>query len=439
MSLQIRRGTNAERLTITPRVGELIYVTDHITENAAPLWVGDGVTPGGNPAISEVDVGSLNDLEDVNVVGATDGQVLGYDSIQDIWNPIDIGVAGSGIVEGSNYRINIAADDSTILVDTSTGEFNGNLTGSVFGDDSTTLVDAVNNKIVGDIQSVAGNFTNTVTADAFVSNFGVIDDLTSLAFNLGTGSITDVTIIDGEMDGIFRGTGDGDFSGQFRGSVFTDGSTQLIDGTSGDFSGRNALFDTVKTPILLPISNKIIMQSELSATSTNFSIASTDARSNLVLEYQSDNPLQGNDIAHGAIAFRRNGSEGELTSSFIFGGESGVLIANDPAGNYTSDKFVSIKNGQLIIGGFIPNAELDVQGSAIVSGSVTASVFNGDIIGSLFTDSSTMLIDSTDGKLMVANVNIVGETGNTPATPGSVDSWLEVTVNGASKYIPLYV
>jgi len=43
MPLRIRRGTNAERQTITPLDGELLYTTD--TKN---LFVGDGTTVGGN-------------------------------------------------------------------------------------------------------------------------------------------------------------------------------------------------------------------------------------------------------------------------------------------------------------------------------------------------------------------------------------------------------
>ena len=62
----------------------------------------------------------------------------------------------------------------------------------------------------------------------------------------------------------------------------------------------------------------------------------------------------------------------------------------------------------------------------------------GDLTGSVFSDSSTKLIDGTSGSLMMANINMLGQTGNLPATPGSVDSWLEVTVNGNTKYIPLY-
>jgi hypothetical protein len=42
MSLQIRRGTEAERLTITPLTGELIYTTD-----TQLVYVGDDATPGG--------------------------------------------------------------------------------------------------------------------------------------------------------------------------------------------------------------------------------------------------------------------------------------------------------------------------------------------------------------------------------------------------------
>jgi hypothetical protein len=51
MPLQIRRGTDAERLTITPAIGEPIWTTD--TEK---LYIGDGVTPGGEIASPEQSV-----------------------------------------------------------------------------------------------------------------------------------------------------------------------------------------------------------------------------------------------------------------------------------------------------------------------------------------------------------------------------------------------
>lgn len=42
MSLKIRRGTNAERLTITPEVGEFLFTTD-----TKKVFIGDGITVGG--------------------------------------------------------------------------------------------------------------------------------------------------------------------------------------------------------------------------------------------------------------------------------------------------------------------------------------------------------------------------------------------------------
>ena len=56
MALQVRRGTNAERLGITPLVGELIYVTD-----TKQLYVGDGTTAGGTTTIANTIDSLLSD------------------------------------------------------------------------------------------------------------------------------------------------------------------------------------------------------------------------------------------------------------------------------------------------------------------------------------------------------------------------------------------
>src|SRR6056300_980118 len=56
MALQVRRGTNAERLGITPLAGELIYVTD-----TKQLYVGDGTTAGGTTTIANTIDSVLSD------------------------------------------------------------------------------------------------------------------------------------------------------------------------------------------------------------------------------------------------------------------------------------------------------------------------------------------------------------------------------------------
>ena len=43
MALRLRRGTNSERLAITPAEGELVYTTD-----TKKIHAGDGTTVGGN-------------------------------------------------------------------------------------------------------------------------------------------------------------------------------------------------------------------------------------------------------------------------------------------------------------------------------------------------------------------------------------------------------
>jgi len=183
MTLRLRRGTDLQRQSITFSEGELVYVTD-----TGELYVGDGSTVGGtlivggggitsaltsnlnlsgyeingngNIAINgtvsalAIDSGivsvdstlivdnvnsafygsfigdgslitniSLGDLNDFNLGTLTSGDVISWDGN----NWINIPSDGTGIVEGSDYRINIIADNSTTLVNTSTNTLTGNI------------------------------------------------------------------------------------------------------------------------------------------------------------------------------------------------------------------------------------------------------------------------------------------------------------------------
>lgn len=162
MAFRLRRGTNLERQTQVLAQGELIYVTDYLSASVSPLWVGDGSTPGGqeiatgsgSPAILTQDLNlngydifgsgtitatsftgdgsgltnlptitsaNLEELNNVTITSPIDGQALVYSSGSWINDTIAGGV-GDGVVEGSNYRINIIADDSSLLVDSDNGE-----------------------------------------------------------------------------------------------------------------------------------------------------------------------------------------------------------------------------------------------------------------------------------------------------------------------------
>ena len=75
MPLRLRRGTNAERQTITPAQGELIYVTD-----TKRIWVGDGTTVGGVDIVAAGGgslQGSIN-LNSFNIEGLGNIDINGY-------------------------------------------------------------------------------------------------------------------------------------------------------------------------------------------------------------------------------------------------------------------------------------------------------------------------------------------------------------------------
>jgi hypothetical protein len=207
MALRLRRGTDAERLLITPVEGELIYTTD-----TKLLYAGDGTTAGGTLVTGSGGGGgstTLDALTDTDLTGASNNDVLTYNSGTSKWE--SVAVPGVGILslhdlsdvfmpsapssndilrfdgvnftahpisrifnEQQNYKINIVGDDSTIIINTDTnnvtgnffgdltgnvtGTFDGDMTGSLFADDSTLLVDGVAGKITGPIDCARNSF-----------------------------------------------------------------------------------------------------------------------------------------------------------------------------------------------------------------------------------------------------------------------------------------
>lgn len=181
MALRLRRGTDAERQLIIPAEGEPLYVTD-----TKSLFVGDGATIGGNELINGN--ASLADLSDTNINasngsvlmynngtwfanfpllesaanvfidGPQAGDVLTYDADLGTW--ISQPPVSTEIIDGGDFSINIVADDSSVIIDASTGTFTGSLFGNVYGEDSAILIDAsngtFNGRLAGDVFSNDG-------------------------------------------------------------------------------------------------------------------------------------------------------------------------------------------------------------------------------------------------------------------------------------------
>jgi len=222
MALQVRRGTNTERLGITPLAGELVYTTD-----TKQLYVGDGSTAGGITSISGTidsvladttpQLGGTLDLNGNDITGTGNINITGTITATGNINLGDgIGsdiVVFGGAIQGhlvpdtditwnlgsptkqfneawiSQLNVenqltvgringNLIADDSTVVFNASTGllaasQLTGiatiDINGSIFGDDSATLVDSINSQIVGDINN------NQVTTQTIFINQDSVD------------------------------------------------------------------------------------------------------------------------------------------------------------------------------------------------------------------------------------------------------------------------
>ena len=102
MSLQIRRGTDAERQGIVFDDGEIVYATDTGT-----VWVGDGVTAGGIQfGLTE----TLADLSDVDVPAPTDGQLLTWVNANSKWEAVD-GASGSPLTTKGDLHVYDTTDN----------------------------------------------------------------------------------------------------------------------------------------------------------------------------------------------------------------------------------------------------------------------------------------------------------------------------------------
>jgi hypothetical protein len=149
MALRLRRGTNAERLAITPLSGELIFVTDYDSAGVTPVWIGDGVTNGG------VEVSGSAGLSDIiNDTTPQLGGTLDLNSF-DITGTGNIDINGGIDIVGNLSATQMVADTVTAT------KFDGDLNGSIFADDSTVFVQAIDRTIVA----------NEVTSQRVTSQF----------------------------------------------------------------------------------------------------------------------------------------------------------------------------------------------------------------------------------------------------------------------------
>jgi hypothetical protein len=215
MALRIRRGTEAQLQLTTPVEGELIYTTD-----SKDLFVGDGTTLGGIKVGGDIPA-SINDLTDVNIAGIAVGQVLKWNGSAFVPGNDDTTVGtGSGVVEGTNYRINIVADDSTTLVDVNNRYISGLIIGDLYDEISQTVV---------------------VDPNSRLSKLDIITDSGTLVFQHNTSNLYSPLgelIIDGNSKTFFGNISINSITADLKGSVFADDSSLIIDSVNNKIFGN---------------------------------------------------------------------------------------------------------------------------------------------------------------------------------------------------------
>ena len=204
-------------------------------------------------------------------------------------------------------------------------------------------------------------------------------------------------------------TATGGLTGDLKGSVFGDDSSLIVDANNGVINTNFIHFD-----------GELEVANQTAAESTVLKVESDTASSILKLLYTSDSDLGSATAGFGTVLFNRQDPiNGEVSTGFISAGNYGIYIGVEETGSVTETETLTWTNtGRLGIGRYLPNAELEVVGDAIVTGNLTAgamllsgsNIDTSDSSGITVTPGVTMSSDLTVENNLVVNNTLVCDT-----------------------------
>jgi hypothetical protein len=144
MALQLKRGTDVQRIITLLLPGEPYYLTDYVSVGLSPFWIGDGVTYGGVVPTP----GELSQLSDILITSPANYDFLQYSSATDQWiNSDDLTVQGNANFFGpASFSEGVTLGNSstdTVLFNAS----NVSIPNGVKFDTTTLVIDASNNRV----------------------------------------------------------------------------------------------------------------------------------------------------------------------------------------------------------------------------------------------------------------------------------------------------
>jgi len=465
MAFQFRRGTDAERQSITPKAGEPLFVTDTgkvfvgngTTQGGVPVFanVSDDATPslGGNLNLNNNDIvgtgninitGTITATGDINLGDGAEDNVIVGGQIQSSLIPdsdatYDLGTTlstwRSGFFENidtetfsaiGNVTLGNGSEDTIIvngqidssLVPNLDGEYdlgnsvaswrngffegltvdgdieaNSLSVGSIFKDNSGILYDGNSNTLIADLQGAIFDVNGVLLVDTLTGN-ATLGDVTADAFRGSLFADDSTLIVDGiNLNAFFADVTAVDVTANaFQGSLIANDTTVMIDANN----------QILNMPRIQSPTNALLLANSLAVDeSQQFGITSQvesfETFSQIQLRAESDIDLSSPLYNYGEIVWERNDVNGLTNAAFLRAGSDyitfGAGVDNESANEFANR--IILLSGTLGIGvapALDATEKLLVGGNAVVQGEVEASSFKG----SLAADDSTIIVDSID-------------------------------------------
>lgn len=261
MALQLRRGTDAQRLALggvnTPLVGEPLFTTD-----TKKLFIGDGSTAGGvalgyysSVAVSGQDTLTANNNTDVlTLVAGTNINITtnaASDSITISAAATFTELKNESIRIFQNNIVGLNSNEDIVINPSGTGKVDliGNLT--VSGTINGNLTGNVTGNVSGSAATVTASSQPAITSLGTLTGLSVSGTVNATSFSGPlSGNVT------GNVNGNVTGNVTGNLEGDVVGSVFADNSTTLVDSVAGVLRGLH--IGTLETDKIRINDDKII-------------------------------------------------------------------------------------------------------------------------------------------------------------------------------------
>ena len=372
MPLQIRRGTDAERLAMTVPLaeGELLYVT-----NTQKIYVGNGTTLAGS--LTSVTGYTDNDAKDAAAAIFTSGSHSGigfsYNTATNIITAtVDLSDY-SGTINASSFKGTLVADDSTMLIDAIDGKIN--LDGTVKGN----IVPDINEAY--DLGSASNRFRDLYLSGSSIELGSATITAVGSAVNLPAGSTVDGTLIGvGSGDGVIPGS-------NYSINIVGDDSTIIVDSSTKNITATSGFFGNIFTNLIDSADSSAILITPLVNLESDLNI--------------------GNDLFVNQSVFSGAGFFGNLNGN----------VNGNVTGNIFTNLIDSIDSSAIIITPtLILESDLNVGGTL----SLTQDIFAGD-----------GFFNNLQGNLILNFQNITG-FGNITTT-GNINTTGNHVVSGDVK------